>query len=256
MSVAVAAVALLASDSRMALAAAVGVAAISLMFRRRLAFPAAVIVLAVMTIAPIALLKLTEQLDGLTLAQRVARSQSDLSTLNTRDEVWQGALAAHSAGSMSDQFVGYGAWGHVTSGATAYYEHLFSRAIEAPTVHNAVLQHLLDSGYIGIFVFAGFVLSCLRRLSAGVQADLPFAHPLFALLLYLAVNGITEATATVYHQESLGLLLFLSGAAASLPATLQVRQKTGRHWRVQRAEAGEPGADYGVPAPVLASSQP
>jgi O-antigen ligase len=247
--VAVALVALLVSDSRMALMAAVAVAAVAVTFRRRLAFPVAVAVLAFMTVAPLVLLGLSDRLDRLEVAQRVARNQSDLSTLNTRDEVWQGALTAHGAGSLGAQLFGHGAFGHVSSGATAHYEHLFSRSIESPTVHNSLLQYLLDTGYAGLLVIAGLVMTLLSRVYAGMRASVPSAGSLFAVLLYLGLTGVTEATATIYHPESLALLLFLSGAAAALPSGAAARAEGARYWRVRRMAADDsPQLEDAAPA--------
>jgi O-antigen ligase len=106
-------------------------------------------------------------------------------------------------------------------------------------VHNALLQYMLDSGYLGILVMTGFIWACLRRLRLGIRASVPHVHILFALLLYVVVTGITEASATIYHQESLALLFFIAGAVGTLP--FQERDVTAaRYWRLETQPAFVP----------------
>jgi hypothetical protein len=91
--------------------------------------------------------------------------------------------------------VGYGAWGQYISGISSGFSDVFSEeTFELATLHNAFLQTLFDSGYIGLIFYiicwTGLIRSACRQQvfekSEAIQLKLGFA-------IYVVIAGTVEA---------------------------------------------------------------
>jgi hypothetical protein len=109
---------------------------------------------------------------------------------------------------------GYGLVGQFESGAYLLYEALFRGYVDTPeliSLHNTYLQTLMDTGYVGLMLLLMFLIYAIRGLgrNAAVSADWPPVAAL-AALFFLAMNGLTEVTITIYHPWGTLLLVVLA----------------------------------------------
>jgi hypothetical protein len=230
----------LATDSRVAIFAALIMIALSVFAPRvRMAVFSAVL----LCIAPISLVAISGKLGGLSLLSTFSRGSSgEFSTLNGRYYIWKGAWQV--AGKLDlHTLIGWGADGQISSGASRNYAYLF-RAAPDPfeyTSHNILLQSILDGGYLSLVVYIVAVLIVLKCLDRSIRAA-P-RSPSVALrgaLLVVLFGGITEALPTYNNDDCLAVLLVTFGVATALrvPARARAvsqayRKSENMAWRVQ-----------------------
>jgi hypothetical protein len=153
----------------------------------------------------------------------LARSTSDFLTLNSRTIVWSTALS--NLGSPAPMhLIGYGYEGHFASGISAEYQYWFGSYVNPKRVglHNAILQYVFDSGYLGgaLFLFSFSIILRAFSKEAGAAGGRS-GNSQFALGVYLLLLGATDSAPTVYSQELFAIYLFLLVAAVSSIARAQ-----------------------------------
>jgi hypothetical protein len=107
-----------------------------------------------------------------------------------------------------EHLVGFGSYGHVTSGISKYYAHLFPY-LDRPyfaTLHNAAFQYVIDSGYVGALLFFWLLYSIVRH-AALTRASLSASTA--GAGLFLALMGLTEAVPTLYFRDMFFVFLML-----------------------------------------------
>ncbi|MGE2689159.1 O-antigen ligase family protein [Mycolicibacterium pulveris] len=132
----------------------------------------------------------------------VIRPGEEVSTLNSRDYIWSQSVTFYAERlDWVDRMFGFGSYGHVDSGASAYYYHNFSglgRDDRLMTPHSSILQILFDGGWLVAcilavtIVYMAWVLS--RRSSYIGLVGL-------AMLGALSIVGITEVALSPGHAQ-------------------------------------------------------
>jgi len=130
-----------------------------------------------------------------------------------------------------NHLIGYGAYGQVTSGVSRYYEMMFSY-LDNPayaTLHNTILQYVVDAGYVGFgllfyLLFSGTRTHCANdnfRKKGGTGVAV------VSVVLFLIMAGWTESVISLYFRDTLFLLVMISAAAGAIlrPASLDARKK-------------------------------
>ncbi|HUB75079.1 MAG TPA: O-antigen ligase family protein [Solirubrobacteraceae bacterium] len=214
------------SDSRTALAIAVGVVVLFVVAPRARRFSC---IIGIALLAPVYLLGILRLASSLGIGV-ASRSSSDLSSGDHRNVIWEGAWMTIRHGDLWHGIFGYGAYGQVTSGSIFQYLHLFYSATPIyPTSHNLALQTILDSGVIGVLVLVGLAVAAFSALSrVAVAAPSPERQALTAILIVVILNGATEALPSYIFPETLDLALLVAAAGIALEAGVARRALLSR----------------------------
>lgn len=151
---------------------------------------------------------------GPALAATLSRSDADTADVATSRPVIWGAALQKLSEADPELIYGYGIYGQVSSGVSRAYEDVFSgttgadadnKVGEFASVHNASLQFVMDVGLIGSLLFllsllrAGFFFADNLSRRGGSGSPGRF---LFAIIIYLGLQGAFEPVPTVYGAES------------------------------------------------------
>lgn len=134
---------------------------------------------------------------------------SGLATLNNRTIIWRHAFKEFKY-LKAIHFVGFGAFGHIVTGMSYDYAFMW-RDPELISLHNTYLQHLIDFGYIGLFVLIAIIVNAIIVLSRykvnlGTRSILVL-QPALASMIYLAVCSVLGIS--IYFQQTLSFLIFM-----------------------------------------------
>ena len=151
-----------------------------------------------------------------------------LGALSGRDVVWSSAFDIL-AKPIPIQVIGYGALGQYTSGASAGYAWVFleSRGFSAHSLHNAILQVIFDTGYIGAIVwmtFWIFLTTSLGKLLAAGRRGLEVTFP-SGVVIYLMVAGIFEICGTPAFPDSFAMTIFVVAWLLPVPTRGKVKDE-------------------------------
>lgn len=184
------------------------------------------------------------------LAEELSRSGNDITTATGRTELWQNAWRFLSSWPPESLF-GWGAYGHVTSGASLSWYMDFRGTADPIRVqsHSLVLQTIFDSGWFGLAVLVGAAATTFTSLARSASSS---TTALVASLAVVLLCGVTEVAGTYLSQEALATMLLTMGAGLALAPRVV---SDGRE-RARRAERPDPmyprrqsaGARAGVPA--------
>lgn len=217
---------LLATDSRGPLLVASGVVLAFLLAPR---IRAAGGIAAVIIASPIIVVTGLGLLANSELVGALSRSGNDLVTAGGRVQIWTTVLEMLRHPTV-DQVIGYGANGHITSGASLRYAYLFAGTPEPAlyTTHSLVLQTILDVGYIGLAALLALVVIAARGLEKSVRESQK--SPFAAILAMLAVIFLTGATAPqpsylFPDTMAVSLLVVGLGMAVTGPSGLRARSE-------------------------------
>ena len=109
---------------------------------------------------------------------------------------------------------GYGYYGQVANGAIYKFNWIFGdRTTIIPSVHNASLQILVDTGYLGVLFYTVFWLYIIYYLWVSKSSIVKI---LCSCLIFIVANGFTEVAGTPYHFELFLLLIGISVTLAAL----------------------------------------
>jgi hypothetical protein len=206
---------LLLTDTRVALASAIAVAACItavLSARRRGTRPTARVLIVLLSLAALAW----------QVAGQFSRNSADLATGGNRVFIWEPAWKAIRDFDLFHSVFGWGANGQVSSDVSASYAYLFAgdKTISpyGYTTHNFALQTLTDTGLIGLIVTPVFLVTILGLVFGAAKRT--GAAPFYAVagaLVVLMLSGFTEAVPSYLFMESFGYLLIASGALLAVP---------------------------------------
>jgi hypothetical protein len=208
-------------DSRTTLAAALVVVLVFVVWRR---FAGAPWIAGVMAFFPLTVIGGLELLSSSGIASLLSRSsggQTNFSSFSTgtgRVYLWRGAWEVIKHFSLQD-VIGWGAAGQIPSLASTHYAFVFPTQPLAYTVftHNAVLQTILDEGYIGLLILVVLVWRTFVLLRRHLRLDPRSpAAGLVAVLLVIILSGATEVSPSYYSEEVLLMVFLIAGAAAAL----------------------------------------
>lgn len=162
-------------------------------------------------LAPVAITWLLAQLGS--SAAAVSRQGTDALTATGRTEVWDAAFDFLGSPSI-DHLYGYGTFGQTRTGLSLEYAHIFDTDNERfASLHNVVLQNILDIGYIGAGVFLALVAvgiyTAARRYEATGQ---PEALAALGLVIVLGLAGATEPIPSIFAPAALAAFVVASTA--------------------------------------------
>lgn len=221
-------VGVLIADTRTSLFIGIVVAVLSLVRPRgRWATPIAVI----LPLSPFIVVWVVQQLND-SVGTFLSAGGRDFSTGSNRFLIWERAIdtAAHPASldsfdRLQTILFGYGAGGHIASGAAYRYEYLFrGQEYTLAHTHNVAIQTMLDTGLVGIIALASVALVGVLGLGRLVQMAGGAAAAALALFVVLLGGGVTEAVPTYISPEALMLTLIALGL-------VMVRPRDGSAWR-------------------------
>ncbi len=204
-------------DSRGPLASGLAVILYFLFSKRQ---RAAAWVAGLLPILPILLVAILNLLVTLGVSSSLSRGNGgSFATATGRTQVW--SVAWHFLASAGPKdLVGWGANGHLSSGASNGWAYLFRGLLVDPATantHDLVLQSIFDMGIIGLVALAVAALMSARAFAQDFAIDRASpARALLAMLVVLILSGITEASPTYFAPENLVMMLMLFGAAAAV----------------------------------------
>lgn len=134
-------------------------------------------------------------------------------TLTGRTEIWADLLPAM----MRQPITGHG-FGGFWSDAT-------KAAHNIGEAHSGYLDLLLELGFIGLFLFSMFLLSCFRKAQRTLVLDYDWGSLWIGFLLMAVIHNITETSITSFTSQLSAVLLFL---AFSSTGTSSCTQKVSR----------------------------
>jgi len=202
------------ADTRSAIVGGAIVTVIVLGLRSRARGIAATATVALVATIPWVLSNLSGLISG-NLAIQLSRGGSGDIT-NSRSLIWDQVTGFVSTSSPLHQLFGWGSYGQVTSGASAFYSSWFSSLLgsgaDLVTVHNIGLQMVLDMGFVGLAAWT--VLMCGLVWKVARQALDPMTEAMLAALLAVVVIGSSESGASIYSAPTLGAWVILTGVLA------------------------------------------
>jgi O-antigen ligase len=211
---------LLVGDSRAAIAVAVVVVVAFLLWPR---FEGAAGVAALIPLFPLMVIAGIGVFANSGLGAVLSRNGDDFASGSDRFYIWHAAydVLKHFD---PEHIIGFGAGGQITSGASLHYAYLFGLNPDASSIqtHSAVLQTILDSGYLGlaIFVLAAVQTALILQRTAKDDPRSP-AVALLGMLLVVLLSGATEVAPSYYSQEAFLFTLLTMGAASGLAVVEQ-----------------------------------
>jgi len=119
--------------------------------------------------------------------------------LSGREYVW-GAFFNNILEFLNENLIlGYGYFGHVTSGVSQYYAHFFTYLNtdkpEFASLHNTLLQVLFDFGLLGVLLI---ILLLYKMFDFFVRCRQKYKFSYLALLVYFVFAGSTDLVLTPY----------------------------------------------------------
>jgi hypothetical protein len=187
--------------------------------------------------SPFIVIWATQQLASLGLIETLSRRGTDISTASDRFIIWNYALEViwHPNGNNATAYLfGWGANGHIASGAAELYGYLFqSQKYHLAHAHNLAIQTVLDSGFVGLAVFAAaalVVVGALRR-NMVTAPNTPIAAVL-GLLVMLLAGGFTEVVPTYISAEAMMLICLLFGCAIVKLNSIHIAHDSGKSARI------------------------
>ena len=145
------------------------------------------------------------------------------SAFSYRDIIWDSVLK-FLAEFSPEHIIGYGVWGQYVAGINKSYESLLFSNFTSDhfTLHSTILQQLIDTGYLGIFVYISltfFVLKSsaimfLKKISYNSnypQSDLPIFSSVanLGVLFYLIRVGSADPVITIERLFSMNIYIIL-----------------------------------------------
>ena len=162
---------------------------------------------------------------------------ASIEAFSNRDIIWESVLNLFAEFSP-DQIMGYGVWGQYVSGVSKSYERfLFSSSSSNYfTLHSTILQNLIDTGYLVIFVYICLTFLVLKfsktiflkKISRHSNDPQP-AFSIFSssanlgVLFYLIIVGGSDAVITMSRLFSLDIYLVLVMSSLTLVPSRQHR---------------------------------
>ena len=151
---------------------------------------------------------------------------ASVGVLSGRPLIW-GSIVAFLSRFEPTHLIGYGSWGQVGSGVSARYAALFATEFLDPTragAHNAVLQSVLDVGYIGALLQLALFWRLLRRFARAAEqpnVEGQWANVGLGLTVCLIVLGVTSETLSAARPVNLALFLALNVHCLSARTSLR-----------------------------------
>jgi len=204
-------------DSRGPLASGLAVILYFLVSKRQ---RAATWVAGLLPVLPILLVAVLNLVVAIGASSALSRgSGGNFATATGRTKIWSVAWHYLATAGPKD-LVGWGANGHLSSGASNGWAYLFRGLLVDPATantHDLVLQSIFDMGIIGLLALAVAAVMSARAFAKDFEIDRASpARALLAMLVVLILSGITEASPTYLAPENLVMLLLLFGAAAAV----------------------------------------
>jgi O-antigen ligase len=173
-------------------------------------------------ISPAIILFVVGHLGSLSESLNRNPGKGSFETATGRSEIWAvvGRFLSHPH--VEDLF-GYGAYGQVKSGVGYQYAHLFKYKAnpEFTSVHNIVLQTILDMGYVGLVLFLCFLVVAISSARVACEkAGTPESSALLVALIALSLFGASEALPGLAGIYLLVAVIVLGCAAIRLPAAV------------------------------------
>lgn len=218
---------LLLGDSRGALVVAVAVVVLFII-KRRIPATAVAGIVPILPLLVLGIISLITSANVGSVLSRGSGQTQEIATATGRLYIWKGSWEVLKQFNLHELY-GWGAAGHITSGASLHYAFIFGSnpSTTALFTHDIVLQMLLDTGYLGLGVLVVAVWSTWRGLQSHLDIDPKSpASALMAILLVILLSGATEVSPTYYSQEALLAVLLIMGAAAGLVSSKRPRARS------------------------------
>ena len=139
----------------------------------------------------------------------LSRRPGDIESATSRVSFWTGAVA-HMSQPQPLHFIGWGQYGQAGSGVSDAYADMFTSYeadAELMSLHNSTLQLVFDVGYLGLFIVMAVLWRTWGWLSSPrTRTSLASSGPMMATLLFVLLEGATEATLSLYFPEVLMLV--------------------------------------------------
>lgn len=139
----------------------------------------------------------------------LARGDNDIATGNSRLTIWLSCWNELSSFKLI-HIIGYGEFGQTGSGVSKNYTQVFADVKNADllSTHNTVFQTILDTGYIGLLLFFGFLWNLISRIKNAYKLSGDKNLAMFiSFILYTVLVGGTEANLT--HKLSFHMIWFI-----------------------------------------------
>ena len=219
---------LLVGDSRTEVVVALGVVALFALFKRFNGSPWIAMVIPALPLIVLGFLRAIAVTGVANAFNRNTPGQNQFGSVVSgtgRVDIWHGAwqVLRHL---QPQELFGWGAGGHITSGASLHYAYVFPRNPLGyqEFTHSLPIQIVLDEGIVGLLLLIAVLwmtFSALRR-HISLNPGSP-AIALVAILLVFIACGATEVSITYYAEEALIMTLLIMGAAAGLAARSRPR---------------------------------
>jgi O-antigen ligase len=141
----------------------------------------------------------------------LSRSETDAITLSNRTVIWDAGLHDFSTFKVQN-VIGWGYRGQIPSGIMDKYAFLFSnyQNIVSISLHNAYLQHLVDTGYLGLGIFLFLLNRLLQAMfEKRFAQQSPWGLVLGSMAVYLIVSSSMDSVLLLDFQETFSIFLLI-----------------------------------------------
>lgn len=219
---------ILLADSRGAMLAGLGAAALALLLPGMLKLRAKWLAITV-PVLPVVLIVVLQSLSNQSWLSDFSRSgTSSVALLTGRPFIWASILASLATFRL-DHLFGFGALGQITAGVSAQYGIFFAKNYASPYTmgaHNALLQAILDVGYVGALIQVALLWYLLRYFGRSDSDDRTrrwWTDAGLAGTLCLLLLGITGETFSFTTPITLLLFLVLNVHCLTVPRSLPMQ---------------------------------
>jgi len=138
-------------------------------------------------------------------------------TFSNRHIIWRSALE-HAFSDLKTTLLGHGVYGHIRSGASREFGHLFEVSYTKPfemTAHNSYIQLILDGGLLGLGSFLALIAGILWKLPEISRQMFPkgdsnkFERVISMVLFYLLSTAAAEASLSYMAPELLFIFILI-----------------------------------------------
>lgn len=177
-------------------------------------------------LSPFIMIFLVQLISELGIADDYSRSATEGQTGNGRFVIW-GFSFLEFVNFKFQHLIGYGVFGHFTSGASINWSILFHTYANPDVIHphNTMISILFDFGYLGVIVYFLFLFQIINKLVQIYKQNQTISLTLIGFVFLFVLLGLTETVFCIYYSSIMYIFIFISTLVLTLKTNLNEYSK-------------------------------